>query len=105
MKRKHAFIDHFKRSYGASNGHDGDSDQALDSRHTGHFFSLFTTDIDTSTSNTTQQEIDRFFALPPELYRNCPDPVKWWATHQSEFPRLAQMARDILSIPGELTLT
>jgi hypothetical protein len=51
-----------------------------------------------------QQELERFFALRPEKYGTSPDPVKWWASHQSTFPRLARMARDILSIPGQLHL-
>lgn len=71
------------------------------SHHTGHQDSalhvVFPPPVQAhpTTARTTSAEV------PPELYSTCPDPVKWWATHQSTFPRLAQMARDILSIPGE----
>jgi hypothetical protein len=62
------------------------------------FFDLFTDNA--NDVSPPQQELERFFALRAERYDACPDPVRWWASHQSAFPRLARMARDILSIPG-----
>lgn len=46
------------------------------------------------------QELQVFFLLPPEDYDTCPDPVQWWASRRSQFPRLARMARNIFSIAG-----
>jgi hypothetical protein len=47
-----------------------------------------------------QQELDQYFSLPVEPYRDGPDPVQWWNSRRSQFPCLSRMARDILSIPG-----
>jgi hypothetical protein len=63
------------------------------------FFSVFTRGR--QSVSAPQQELDTFFALNPDDYATCLDPVKWWASRQSQFPRLSRMARDIFSIPGQ----
>jgi hypothetical protein len=65
----------------------------------GNLFDLFADNADELSA--PQQELDRFFALRTEKYGASSDPVKWRASHQATFPRLARMARDILSIPGQ----
>jgi hypothetical protein len=62
-------------------------------------FDLFAENADEPSA--PQQELEWFFALRPEKYGTSPDPAKWWASRQLTFPRLARMARDILSIPGQ----
>lgn len=52
-------------------------------------------------SRTTLGELERCFLLDPEP--EIVDPVKWWALRCSQFPTLAKLARDILSIPGKLS--
>lgn len=51
--------------------------------------------------NPTEDEIDRFLALPLELVN---DPIKWWWDHRNMFPNLHRMAIDYLSIPRKLLI-
>jgi hypothetical protein len=44
-------------------------------------------------------ELEEYFKLPAEDFDNC-DPIRWWVGRRSQFPRLFQLARDILCIPG-----
>jgi len=44
-------------------------------------------------------ELDKYFKLPAEDFDTC-DPIRWWVGRRSQFPRLFQLARDILCIPG-----
>ena len=45
-------------------------------------------------------ELEEYFKLPPEDFATC-DPIQWWVGRRSQFPRLFQLARDVLCIPGE----
>jgi hypothetical protein len=58
--------------------------------------SLFEKDAGPS-SNT---ELFRYFAITT-LAGKDEDPLQWWAKRQADYPCLSQMARDLLSIPGE----
>lgn len=51
-------------------------------------------------------ELSNYFHLDPKD-ANClgVDPLKWWQMHRERFPNLSRLARDIFSIPGELSLT
>jgi len=47
-------------------------------------------------------ELEEYFKLPAEDFSAC-NPIQWWASRQSQFPRLYQLARDILCIPGKVS--
>jgi hypothetical protein len=42
-------------------------------------------------------ELQAYYRLKPQP--DC-DPVKWWADHRVEFPRLSRFALDLLAIPA-----
>ena len=44
-------------------------------------------------------ELEEYFKLPAEDFDTC-NPIQWWVSRQSQYPRLFQLARDILCIPG-----
>jgi hypothetical protein len=44
-------------------------------------------------------ELEEYFKLPAEDFDTC-NPIQWWVGRRSQFPRLFQLARDILCIPG-----
>jgi hypothetical protein len=44
-------------------------------------------------------ELEEYFKLPAEDFESC-NPIQWWVSRRSQFPRLFQLARDILCIPG-----
>jgi hypothetical protein len=44
-------------------------------------------------------ELEEYFKLPAEDFDTC-NPIQWWMGRRSQFPRLFQLARDILCIPG-----
>jgi hypothetical protein len=44
-------------------------------------------------------ELEEYFKLPAEDFDTC-NPIQWWVGRRSQFPRLYQLARDILCIPG-----
>ena len=46
-----------------------------------------------------KDEYHRYCQLDPEDIE-WSSPLAWWQIHEKAFPRLAQMARDILSIPA-----
>ena len=48
------------------------------------------------------EELEEFWKLPREDFENC-DPVQWWAGRQAQFAGVSRFARDIFTIPGELT--
>jgi hypothetical protein len=45
-----------------------------------------------------RSELDIFMSLPQEDISI--DPIHWWAARRQQFPRLSQLARNILCIPG-----
>jgi hypothetical protein len=49
-------------------------------------------------------ELEEYFKLPTEDFDSC-HPIRWWIGRRAQFPNLFCMARDMLSIPGELYLT
>jgi hypothetical protein len=71
----------------------------INSAESDEFFSVFTRGR--QMVSAPQHELDAFFALNPDDYATSSDPVKWWASRRSQFPRLSRMARDIFSIPGQ----
>jgi hypothetical protein len=44
-------------------------------------------------------ELEEYFKLPAEDFDTC-NPIQWWMGRRSQFPRLFQLARDVLCIPG-----
>ena len=44
-------------------------------------------------------ELEEYFKLSAEDFHSC-NPIQWWVSRRSQFPRLFQLARDILCIPG-----
>ena len=48
-------------------------------------------------------ELWDYFKLPQEDFDAC-NPLAWWAGRQSQFPNLSRFARDLLSMPGKLSL-
>jgi hypothetical protein len=49
-------------------------------------------------------ELDEYFKLPAEDFDAC-NPIHWWIGRRPQFPNLYCMARDILCIPGELSVS
>jgi hypothetical protein len=47
-------------------------------------------------------ELEEYFKIPGEDLDAC-NPIQWWASRRSQFPRLYQLARDILCIPGKVS--
>jgi hypothetical protein len=48
-------------------------------------------------------ELEEYFKLPREDFESC-DPIRWWLGRRSQFPNLFALARDLLAIPGELSI-
>ena len=44
-------------------------------------------------------KLEEYFKLLTEDFDTC-NPIQWWVGRRSQFPRLFQLARDILCIPG-----
>lgn len=49
-------------------------------------------------------ELEEYFKLPMEDFEAC-DPIRWWVGRRAQFPSLFCMARDVLCIPGKLSLS
>ncbi|CAH1771066.1 4279_t:CDS:2, partial [Entrophospora sp. SA101] len=49
------------------------------------------------TQSSTQDELERYLQLPIVTNENI-DPLNWWKTHQTEFPMLARIAKDYLTV-------
>jgi hypothetical protein len=48
-------------------------------------------------------ELEEYFKLPAEDFDAC-NPIHWWIGRRAQFPNLFCMARDVLCIPGELSV-
>jgi hypothetical protein len=48
-------------------------------------------------------ELEEYFKLPTEDFDAC-NPIHWWVGRRAQFPNLFCMARDVLCIPGELSI-
>ena len=48
-------------------------------------------------------ELEEYFKLPAEDFNSC-NPIHWWIGQWAQFPNLFCMARDILCIPGALSV-
>jgi hAT family C-terminal dimerisation region len=53
---------------------------------------------------TSINELEEYFKLPTEDFDAC-NPIHWWIGRRAQFPNLFCMARDILCIPGELSVS
>ena len=53
---------------------------------------------------TSVNELEEYFKLPAEDFDAC-NPIHWWFGQRAQFPNLFCMARDILCIPGELSVS
>ncbi|KAG6889170.1 hypothetical protein C0992_006217 [Termitomyces sp. T32_za158] len=49
-------------------------------------------------------KLDDSFKLTPESFDTC-NPLKWWFGRRAQYPNLYCIARDILAIPGQYTLS
>jgi hypothetical protein len=49
-------------------------------------------------------ELEEYFKLPAEDF-DAYNPIRWWIGHRAQFPNLFCMARDILCISGELSVS
>jgi hypothetical protein len=54
--------------------------------------------------SAVKDELEEFYKLPQEDFDTC-DPIQWRSGRRSQFPNLSRLARDILAIPGEFTLS
>jgi len=52
---------------------------------------------------TSVNELEEYLKLPAEDFDTC-NPIHWWIGRRAQFPNLYCMARDILCIPGELSV-
>ena len=52
--------------------------------------------------NDDKDEYERWKDIKPVPHDNptALDPIKWWSLQRAEYPRLSQMALDILTIPA-----
>ncbi|KAF7798312.1 hypothetical protein EIP86_009533 [Pleurotus ostreatoroseus] len=55
---------------------------------------------DTVSMTSPSDEFAAYFRLRRAAFDEQGEPLKWWATNRHQFPTLARLARDILSIPG-----
>jgi hypothetical protein len=55
-----------------------------------------------SDNEDERDELDSYFDAP--WIGLDADPVQWWYARKAEYPRLYQLARDIMSIPGKIAL-
>jgi hypothetical protein len=101
LKSKREFEQHFLEHYTEPVVAAPRTRPTVASSSTTSIFSLFTRGR--QQASELQAELERFFALSAEPYDSCADPVQWWGSHRSSFPRLSRMARDILAIPGKLS--
>ena len=53
---------------------------------------------------TSVNELEEYFKLPTEDFDAC-NPIHWWIGRRAQFPNLFCMARDVLCIPGELSVS
>ena len=53
---------------------------------------------------TSTNELEEYFKLPAEDFDTC-NPIHWWIGRRAQFPNLFCMARDILCIPGALSVS
>lgn len=71
--------------------------QASRSREDLNIFDSDPVEEDTGAHEPTQ-ELEKFFDTFRRL--KSVDPLQWWHMAVSEFPNVARLARDLLSIPG-----
>jgi hypothetical protein len=50
-------------------------------------------------TTTILNELDKYFKLPPEDFKQC-NPIHWWMGRRAQFPNLFWFAHDLLCIPG-----
>lgn len=65
------------------------------------FDDMFNEDIEgAGVEDVPENELDDYLSRPPETFKSCPNPLRWWYEHRERYPRLSRMALDYLSIPG-----
>ena len=59
------------------------------------------TALDTLLGNDSEENIDEFtrYLLEPQINHNL-DPNNWWLEYEKQYPRVALLAKQILSIPA-----
>jgi len=60
------------------------------------FNALYSTPINFTNSQTSKQELEKYLSQPRSA--SSVDILQWWKLNQLQFPVLAKMARDFLSI-------
>ena len=62
---------------------------------------MFDNITDITPTSSSDDELQRYLAADVE---DVKDGLMWWHEQRAKFPRLSRMARDYLSIPGEVLI-
>lgn len=68
------------------------------------FLDSGTDDAEDKHTESSEDELYRYLNMKPKRLERNGDPLLWWRKHETDFPRLASVARDVLAIPGMLLL-
>ena len=68
------------------------------------FLDSGTDDAEDECTESSEDELYRYMNMKPKRLERNGDPLLWWHKHETDFPRLALVARDVLAIPGVLLL-
>ena len=82
----------------ATTGDDVQVQGAALQRHTSAMTLLLGENYTTSCNNDIEKEVDMFLKDPSPLLDSSP--TEWWKVNERRFPRLANVARRYLCIPG-----
>lgn len=64
----------------------------------GAYALLMGENYNTRSTDNVEEEVDSFLKDPPPLLDSSP--AAWWKVNEGRFPRLANLARKYLAIPG-----
>jgi hypothetical protein len=93
-----SFLQDSASSLSASTGHHANVSDGRNSPSKVNFMARYK-----KRSNVLVDEFEEYLKLLQEDFDLC-DPIQWWAGRRAQFPNLSQLARDVLSIPGEYLL-
>ena len=63
-----------------------------------------TDDAEDEHTESSEDELYWYLNMKPKRLECNGDPLLWWRKHETDFPRLASVACDVLAIPGMLLL-
>ncbi|CAB5124200.1 unnamed protein product [Rhizophagus irregularis] len=90
---KQIFTDTFKNNYQDNIDIINESENTINNDND-FFFNIFG-----SNSNNDYNEIEAYLQQPAASIKT--NPLQWWKTNETIYPRLANMARNYLAIPGK----